>query len=287
MPWKHQHVYSIGDIQQRCLICEDLRRQAERGRNNVITDYDVLWDKLCKMKEDLFNQAEVVRNDWLVKAPGPHIGLQSSRLADMESKVLDVRDTANMLVDELIFLRGHQEAREGFNVNNDLAMAGELSDALKLLSSRFGVVFSFTQRSHVIGIKTPEQPNERGDVIIDITPNTAPVSEIADSLGTTIPKVNGAVRRLHLKPAGWVYWRLYDGTEPEPAGTYDLAQWKQLKEDLAGHVRVLPPARLLASSGIELEELADEGIQETLREWHSNDSSHYAKHLKGHNNGTE
>jgi hypothetical protein len=215
----------------------------------MITDHRAHWQRLTDIKSELCEQAHKLGILWPNSVPNH--GLSTVRLEELDARLIDLGDEVSSLRDELTYLRGHQEA--ALNVK-------------KMPSSNV---------------------NDRGDLIIDITPDTAPVSEIADSLGTTIPKVNGAVRRLHLKPAGWVYWRLYDGTEPEPAGTYDLAQWKQLKEDLAGHVRVLPPARLLASSGIELEELADEGIQETLREWHSNDSSHYAKHLKGHNNGTE
>lgn len=109
------------------------------------------------------------------------------------------------------------------------------------------------------GVQGIERPNERGDWIIDITPNTAPVSEIAKSLRSTIPKVNGAIRRLGIEPAGWVHWRLADGSEPEPAGTYNLAQWKQLKFDLYPLDNAQPPARLMRG----------------------NDTSHSARPVKG------
>lgn len=96
-----------------------------------------------------------------------------------------------------------------------------------------------------------EQTNENGDIIRDITPGTAPCSEIATSLGVSTAKIVALARRLKLKPAGLVKWELANGDE-RSARTFDLQQWRELRDwlhhdsNLFGTVMPEPPARLKA-----------------------------------------
>jgi len=122
--------------------------------------------------------------------------------------LLDVRDIVNQLHDELMFLKGHIDGM-------------------------------------TIQLIPAEKPNARGDTVLEITPGTAPTCEIADSLGVSIAQINGARKRLGIKPAGWVQWRLANGIEPEPSGTYNCAQWRQFRDDLHPSATVSPPDRLI------------------------------------------
>jgi len=197
------------------------------------------WERMTKILAWIDNHTNELKMHWPTEMPSNlnALGECDSRLQDLKQAVVD-------LDHEFIWLRGHQEAVEGrMDVTRDLAMASTLVDALKLLGQRFQVIFQFQGQNLVRVIS--EKPNENGDVILEITPRTAPTSEIANSLGVTIEKINGARRRLGIKPAGWVSWRLANGIEPEPAGSYSLLQWRQFRDDLQPNGTVTPPDRLI------------------------------------------
>jgi hypothetical protein len=171
----------------------------------MITDMNIHWARLTSMMESLCAQASsTFRGSWEMSAPST-----SEVVEHFESAVLDVRDTANSLIHELIYLRGYLDAQE---------------------------------RRH----SPEEEPNENGDVIIHITPKTAPCSEIAKSLGVSTAKVVGAARRLGLQPAGRVEWQLSNG-QFASAAAYSLLQWKQIRDGLECRSRInaTAPARLL------------------------------------------
>lgn len=201
----------------------------------MIQDMRAHWQRLTKVMDELFVQARSLHQNWDRIAPPEN----KDAIECYSGPVLDVLDLVNHLHIELVWLAGHIEGsnRQPFDpeLRLELSMVSELADALKLVAGRFNVVFQTIGQNEgviVFQVRDEERPNARGDTIIEITPGTAPVSEIAKSLCTTVEKVNGANRRLGLKPAGWVTWKLHNGTIPEPAGTYTLAQWKLLRDDL-------------------------------------------------------
>jgi hypothetical protein len=218
----------------------------------MIQDMRAHWQRLTKVMDELFVQARSLHQNWDRITPPEN----KDAIECYSGPVLDVLDLVNHLHIELVWLAGHIEGSNRQPI--DLSMSSELSDALKLVAKRFNVVFQTLGKNEgveCIKVRPEERPNARGDTIIEITPGTAPVSEIAKTLSTTVEKVNGANRRLGLKPAGWVTWKLHDGTIPEPAGTYNLAQWKLLRDDLwpRNHnpCQPFPPDRLVNDEGDE------------------------------------
>ena len=172
----------------------------------MIADVPALWGRILKMKNEMMAHADLQLLSW-------HSSMPTS-LAELETyfeALVTLRDDTNTLINEIQFLRGYQD--------------GEGSTKL---------------------VAHNEEPNENGDVIIHITPKTAPCSEVAESFGVSTAKIVATARRLGLKPAGRVEWQLANG-QFASAGTYSLLQWKQLRDGPGSRLRVnaTAPARLL------------------------------------------
>lgn len=128
-----------------------------------------------------------------------------------ENHVLDLQDMVDFLAKEFVWLRGYLHAQ---------------------------------------GPEAEDRIINR-DRLLDITPGTAPCSEIADSFQISIARVVSLARRLGLEPAGHVIWELADGTVRE-ARSYDLLQWTAMKDALVQQgtlwsrdaLQATPPTRL-------------------------------------------
>lgn len=100
--------------------------------------------------------------------------------------------------------------------------------------------------------------NDRGDSVAEITPGTAPCSEMGKALSTSwapagwsARKVAAVFKKLGVKPAGQVVWKLRSG-ELSTANSYDFAAWRVLLDHFKktqGFVlkqdAFTPPQRLL------------------------------------------